>query len=35
MNEKEFDNEFDLMQYIINSILSDIRTDFVYFIEDK
>lgn len=29
MNEKEFDQEFDLMGYIINSILTDTRTTFV------
>jgi hypothetical protein len=31
MNEKEFDQEFDLMKYIINSILTDTRSDFVKF----
>lgn len=29
MNEAEFDQEFDLMRYIITSILTDTRTDFV------
>lgn len=31
MNEKDFDKEFDLMQYIIHSILTDNRTIFVEF----
>jgi hypothetical protein len=31
MNEKEFDQEFNLMEYIIKSILSDTRTDFIEF----
>ena len=34
MNEKEFDKEFDLMGHIINSIISDTRTDFVRFEEE-
>lgn len=29
MNEKEFDQEFDLMSHIISSILTDTRTTFV------
>lgn len=29
MNEQDFDKEFDLMGYIINSILTDTRTTFV------
>lgn len=31
MNEKEFDQEFNLMEYIITSILTDTRTIFVEF----
>lgn len=29
MNEKQFDEEFNLMEYIITSILTDTRTIFV------
>jgi hypothetical protein len=31
MNEKEFDQEFDLMGHIIKSILTDTRIDLVEF----
>ena len=31
MTEEEFDKEFDLMQYIITSIITDTRTTFVEF----
>lgn len=29
MNEQDFDKEFDLMGYIINSILTETRTTFI------
>lgn len=35
MNEKQFDQEFDLMNYIINSIINDTRTTYVEFISNK
>jgi hypothetical protein len=31
MNEKDFDQEFNIMEYIITSILTDTRTIFVEF----
>lgn len=31
MNEREFDQEFNLMEYIIVKILTDTRTIFVEF----
>jgi hypothetical protein len=35
LNEKQFDKEFDLMAYIINSIISDTRTTYVEFIDSE
>jgi len=34
MNEKQFDKEFNLMEYIIVNILTDKRTDFVEILVD-